>query len=124
MAQPASVTTRAFRYNVAAPGANTNILATNVAPRGWGAKRSQAQHSGASKLVLTLCLEDASVVDLFTTDGTTTFRSKINEGTPFPADAPLSLKIPVHPSISYNFSLQTNVAIRWIQVDEEAQGAG
>lgn len=120
MTTPATV--RASRYNVSAPGANTNILADNITPHYRQRLRTDVVGKPASYFVLTMIPEDATIVDLFTTDGTTTFRSMLNEGNPFPADVMTSLKIPVNPALDYNFSVQTNVAIRSIEVREQMQG--
>ena len=119
-----TTTIRAFAYNLPAPGANANIFATDLTPRGRGRLRTQTvKNAQATYFVLTIAPTNTTLVDLYTTNGATTFRTTLNQSNPVIGGTIESFKIPVHPSLDYNFSIQTNGILRQIEVREQVQGA-
>lgn len=99
-------------YAVAAPGANTNILATALVPRGK-----------ASAFRLTICLTTASVLNLHTTDGTTAYVNGLNASNALNAGDVYTFTFSVDDAISYNFQIETDGVVRFLIVDEIIGGA-
>lgn len=100
------VNSRVRRYNISAPGANTNILSTNVTPALDGV------------WVVTVCLTTGSVFNLVTTDGTTSFTNGLNASAALNAGDVYTFSFGVMTSLSYNFQVETNSVIRKLIVHE------
>lgn len=98
--------TRNRDFNVAAPGANTNIITTSITPNQDGAFR------------VTICLTTASVFNVTITNGSTTFTCGLNESVTLQAGDLYSFVFGVSAANSYNFQVETDSVIRILQVDE------
>lgn len=99
------------KYNVPAPGANTNILATSLTPK-----------QGVAAFRVTVVLATGSVFNLRTTDGTTAFTSHFNGGVALAAASVYTFTFGVTSGLTYNFQVETDGVIRLLQVDEVTAG--
>lgn len=99
-------------YNIAAPGANTNILDASLTP-----KRAGWFHGS-------IVLNTSSVVNYTVSDGTTTFTVGLDESSTIPAGDAYQFGFAVHPNFSYNFQVETNGIIRQIVVFESDDPPG
>ena len=105
------VSTRTRSYDLAAPGANTNILGTAITPREDGF------------FVVTVCLTTGSVFNVTTSDGTTTFTNGLNASAALNAGDVYTFTFGVIASLGYNFQVETNSAIRMLIVHEVTDAA-
>ncbi len=102
-------------YALAAPGANTNILATSLQPI----------HIG-SHFRVSVALTTSSVFNVITTDGTTAYTTSLNGATALAAASVYEFKIPApkfktiggSTAMSYNFQVATDSVIRMLMVEE------
>ena len=94
-------------YNIAAPGANTNII-TGIAPK-----------LGAGIFRIGLALATASVFNYTVTDGTTGFTVGLYASAALTAGDQYLLDIPhLGPSYTYNFQVETDGIVRVLTVHE------
>lgn len=100
-------------YNISAPGADTNVLATNLTPS-----------ESVNALRVTVCLSTGSVFNLYTYDGTTAFVNGLNESNALNAGDVYSFAFPIPnenaagTSIQFNFQVETDSVFRFLVVDE------
>lgn len=102
-------------YAGAAPGANTNILATSL-------KVSDS----ASALRVTVCLTTGSVFNLHVTDGTTAYVNGLNASAALNAGDVYTFTVGARryssqtgtTELSYNFQVETDSVIRMLFVEE------
>lgn|SRR3990167_2958124 len=111
--------TRAALFNRAAPGANTNILTSNITPAEGSAMR------------VSVVLATASVFNTTITDGTTTFTCGLNASVALTAGDMYFFEFACHPSetnsgsanaLGYNFQVETDGIIRYLVVEEAQLG--
>ncbi len=98
-------------FNGAAPGANTNILPANIKPS-----------QGASTFRIAATFENATVFNLFVTDGTTPFVLGLNSSVALGSQDAFAFEIPVDEDLEYNFQIETNGGIRQLLVNEVKGG--
>lgn len=84
-----------------APGANTDIFASNLAPKA----------SGYQKLLIVLQLGTTSVVNLMIRKGGVTVTSAINNGNAVPVGKLQAFEVIVHSDHAYNLQVATDGAI-------------
>ncbi|HLG42484.1 MAG TPA: hypothetical protein VI643_03885 [Planctomycetota bacterium] len=108
----AELNSRVRRYNISAPGVNTDILATNVTPVLDGT------------WVVTVCLTTGSVFNLITTDGTTSFTNGLNASAALQAGDMYTFSFGVLTALSYNFQVETDSVIRLLVVNEMTAAVG
>ena len=106
-------------FNLSAPGANTNILATSI---------KVSPHAVA--LRITVCLATASVFNVMVSDGTTTFALGQEKSTALNAGDSYTFTLGArryksHPyvegtttELTYNFQVETDGVIRILFVEE------
>lgn len=101
-------------YNLAAPGANTNIFTTSITPK-----------QQPSLYRITVILAVTSVFNMTVTDGTTPFTFALNNGTALTALQPYVITYGTRQlnsagtkTFSYNFQVATNGVIDVLNVDE------
>lgn len=104
----------AFVYEGSAPGANTNILASNITP---------TTPSKATAYRITVVLETASVFNVRVTDGTTANTWGLNASAALTASDLYTFTIGVHPTLQYNFQVETDGVIGLLLVEEVDGGA-
>lgn len=97
-------------FNVAAPGANTNILSTSLTPTYGAAFR------------ITVCLATASVFNMTVTRSGTTFTCGINSSVALNAGDLYAFTLGVSTANTYNFQVETDGIIRVLQIDEVSSG--
>lgn len=114
-----AVASLATVYAGAAPGANTNILATSV---------KVSAH--ASAIRVTVCLTTSSVFNVQTTDGTTAYVNGLNASVALNAGDVYTFTFGARryksqpytdgttAELSYNFQVETDSVIRFLFVDE------
>lgn len=103
------------QYALAAPGANTNMLATSF-------KVSES----ASALRITVCLTTGSVFNLHVTDGTTAYVNGLNASAALNAGDVYTFTVGARrmssqtgtTELSYNFQVETDSVIRFLFVEE------
>lgn len=100
------------RFNVAAPGPNTNILTTAITPRMDGVMR------------LTIVLATASVFNVTITNSGTTFTCGLNSSTSLNAGDLYFFSFGMNSANTYNFQVETNGIINILQVEECYVGVG
>ena len=106
-------------YNIAAPGANTDIIASpaNLTPQ-----------YNTSVFRLTIALTTASVLNMRVTDGTTAFVNGLNNSVALAAGDLYTFTFGVRRSsddgvaLAYNFQVETDSVIRVLFVDEVPSG--
>ncbi len=101
------------RFNVAAPGANTDILATDIQP-------SPAFRGSAFRV--TVVLETASVLNVTATDGVTTKTWGLNTSNQLQANDKYAFVFSTHPDLTYNFQVETDGVISLLVVQEIQDG--
>jgi len=101
---------RSDNFNVSAPGANTDILATALTPRYGAAFR------------VTVVLATASVFNATVTKSGTTFTCGLNQSVALNAGDLYTFTFGVSKSNAYNFRVETNGVINVLQVDEVDTG--
>lgn len=102
---------KATVFNQAAPGANTNILATAISP-----------YDTASTFRVTVVLAVASVFNFTVTSGTTTFTVGLNASAVLNAGDAYTFNFGVRSTYTYNFQVATDGIIRLLLVEEVAGG--
>ena len=103
------------QYALAAPGANTNMLATSF-------KVSES----ASAIRITVCLTTGSVFNKYVTDGSTAYVCGLNGSTALNAGDEYTFTTGVRryssqsntTELSYNFQVETDGVVRFLFVDE------
>ena len=99
-------------YAIAAPGANTNIFSVDVRPV-----------YPCSAMRVTVSLTTTSVFNLRVTDGTTAYDLGLNGSVALVAGDLYTLSFGCHNGVTYNFRVETDSVIRYLQVDEIPTGA-
>ena|SRR3990167_2269979 len=102
----------ARKYALAAPGVNTNMLATGVVPKATG-----------SAFRVTVSLTTASVFNVHMTDGTTAYVIGLNASVALQAGDLYTFTFSADPLLTYNFQVETDGVIRTLIVDEIVGGA-
>jgi hypothetical protein len=96
----------------AAPGANTDILADDVAVR------DASKESGPAKMVVQLVLATESVVNLMVRDADDDVAVALNGGDPVPADTLFKEEVWVSHPYTYNLQVETDGAIKHLTLVE------
>ena len=116
--EPRIIGRRLFQdYKIDAPGENTDILSTAL-----------TLSETCNAIRLTICLSAPSVINVTTTDGTTSFTNGLNESTALNAGDIYSFAFPAINetaaglTISYNFQVETDSVIRFLVIDEVMGG--
>lgn|SRR3990167_5860153 len=91
-------------YALAAPGANTDILTTGITP----------QYDGV--FIVTVALTTGSIFNVTSTDGSTSYTVGLNASTALNAGDAYTFCFGVRTGITYNFQVETDSAIRWLNV--------
>ena len=94
-------------FNQAAPGANTNILATSIAP-----------YTKTSTFRVTVVLATTSVFNFVAIQGATTFTCGLNGSVALVADDCYTFTFGVNDSTTYNFRVETDSIINILNVEE------
>lgn len=111
--------TRAAIFNLAAPGANTDILGTAITP------------TVDCEFVITASLSTGSKVDVTITDGTDTHVITLNGNTALTANVMTRMTFPAVAlernsgngnTLQYNFQLQTDSVVEYFVVQERQKG--
>jgi hypothetical protein len=97
---------RADQYEVAAPGANANILATSITPIMSG------------YFQIAIALTTGSVVNMMETRSGTTYTHGLNNSVAVDAGDIFTFTVPVSSSSAYNFQVETDGVIRVLRVWE------
>ena len=110
----------ATKFNVSAPGANTDFL-TDFTPG-----------TAVSALRITICLSTSSVLNLCVTNGTTEHKMALNSGTPLVANAVYTFTCGVRRTqdgtedgtqLTYNLQVATDSVIEYVMVEGVSGGA-
>lgn len=106
----------AFTFAQSAPGANTDIFGTEITP-----------NYVHSVLRIAVSLAGASVFNLIVTQGATLKTIHLNAGAALVASAGYVFTWPIRKAegsttLTYNFQVETNVAIDWLSVEEVPGG--
>lgn len=108
----------AREFALAAPGANTDILANAASP----AKRI-TPHWGAGALRLTIALASDSVLKVSIKNSAgTEKKASLNSGTALTGGCLYTFAFACNSDCTYDFQVVTNVAVDYMQVDEVAAG--
>lgn len=99
-------------FNVSAPGANTDILATALTP------------SMGGYFQVFVVVATGSVFNMTETRSGTTFTVGLNKSTALVAGDGYTFSFPVSSSSTYNFQVETNSIIRILRVMEVSDPAG
>lgn len=130
-AGPESLTLKFLGYNIAAPGATTNIITKS--PTGATITGLTPRNATAA-LRVTVCLATTSIFDCNVTDGTTAFTWHLNGGTSLTGGCIYSFEIPASglaatqtqttspKALVWNFQVETNGVIQELEVDEVDTG--
>lgn len=102
---------RATVFAQAAPGANTNILATALSPV-----------YGASAFRITVLLAVASVFKARISDGTTTYDARLNTGIALTAGTLYTFTFATRSAHTYNFQVEADGVIQLLLVEEVPGG--
>lgn len=105
-----SMRTRFVGHGVAAPGANTDIIGSDITPDRNGAFR------------VTVVLATASVLNVMIDDGTNSYACGLNESNALQAGDLYTFTFSVAKQNGYNFQVETNGIIQVLQVDEVSGG--
>ncbi len=97
-------------YSGSAPGANTDILATDVNP----------EHD-YTLFRVTICLATSSVFNVTTDDGTTAYTNGLNSSVALNAGDMYTFVFSTRQGIGYNFQVETDGVIRFLYVEEVIQ---
>jgi hypothetical protein len=97
-------------FNIPAPGANTNILATGITPKKSGTMR------------VTVNLATGSVFNVQLNQGATNILGSLGSGA-LAAGAMNSFAFGCNPNTTYNFQVATNGIINYLQVEHSDLGA-
>ena len=104
---------RAERFNVSAPGINTNILATSLTPTMSGF------------FVVSVSLTTGAVFNVTETQSGTTYTNGLNKSNALNAGDKYVFTFPVSQSTAYNFQVETDSVIRELTVAESSDfGSG
>jgi len=103
-------TLRSDGHNIAAPGANTNILTTGITPNRNG------------KMRVAVVLATTSVFNVTFTRGATTFTCGLNDSVALPSGDLKEFEFSVSTSDTVNFQVETDGIIRKLQVGEVIDG--
>jgi hypothetical protein len=106
------VAVKADEFNVAAPGANTDILATSLTP------------SMGGYFQVFVVVGTGSVFNMTDTQGATTFTVGLNKSTALVAGDGYTFSFPVSTDSAYNFRVETDGIIRRLIVLEVSDPAG
>lgn len=98
-------------FDVAAPGANADIFSTEITPR-----------YQCSAFRVTVALATASVFNVAVTNGATTRDLGLNSSVALQAGDLYTFAFGVNPANTYNFRVETDGIIRYIQIDEVPTG--
>lgn len=101
---------RSKGFNISAPGANTNILSTGITPQYGAAFR------------ITVALTAASVFNVEAVSSGTTHVWGLNSSVALNAADLFTFTFGVNPDVVYNFQVETNGVIEFLQVDEISGG--
>lgn len=93
-------------FDIAAPGANTNIMTTSITPL------------MSCRLRVGVVLETASVFNVTETSGATTNTYGLNESVPLAANDYYVFDVPAGAAYSYNFQVETDGIIGRLTVSE------
>ncbi len=96
---------------ISAPGANTNIISTSITPKRACAFR------------ISVILATTSVFKVTITESSGTSSGSLNEGVALQAGKLYTFVHGAHPDFSYNYQVETNGVITYLQVDEISVGA-
>lgn len=96
----------ATRFDVAAPGSDTSILAANLTPP-----------IGATRFIVAVTLSTSSVFNVVETDGTTTHVQSMNSAVALVANAMYEFEFGINQSNTYNFRVATNGVIERLIVE-------
>lgn len=108
-------TPRLFYFNRAAPGANTDIIATTITNIVTGALTTTNYYSPNVDccIIVSVALSTASVFNMTESDGTNSFTNGINSSVSLGLGDLYSWSlIPVKAGYQYNFQVETNSIIR------------
>ena len=97
---------RAEGFNIAAPGANTNILTNSITPTMGGF------------FVVSITLSTGSIVNVTETQGSTTLTNGLNKSNALNVGDKYCFTFPVSSATAYNFQVETNSIIRELIVVE------
>lgn len=97
-------------FNIAAPGANANILSSSITPNYGCALR------------VTVCLATTSVFNVTMTQGSTTFTCGLNSSVALVSGDLYTFSFGGNTDTAYNFQVETDGIIRILQVDEVSSG--
>ena len=116
MSYPSTVIRRIQRFNLAAPGADTNIF-TAIVPR---------DNSGIWRISIALTV--SSTLNLSVTDGTTTHILALNGNVPLTAASMFNFSIGVtrqdqsNNNLSYSLQIGTDGVVEFLIIDELTSG--
>lgn len=102
---------RGAQHALAAPGANTDIFATDLTPT-----------NQRSAMRVTVSLAVASVFNVTITNGTTEYTIGLNGGVALVASTLYTFSFSCGSAYSYNFRVATNGVIQHLLVEEIAGG--
>lgn len=102
-----AATVLSSNFNVSAPGANTNILAEGVVP---------SRHDGVMRV--TVQVATGSVLNVMVTQGATTKACGLNGNVALTAGCLYTFSFAVRANRTYNFQVETNVALDVLDVEE------
>lgn len=103
---------RAEIFNGSAPGANTDIIATDITPK-----------SGTSAARIEIALTNGSPVNLTATDGTTTHTWALGAGITVTAETITTFHISTNQALAYNVQVEIDGVIEsliWDDIVERA----
>lgn len=102
---------KATVFNQAAPGANTDILATAISP-----------YDTSATFRVTVVLATSSVFNYTVTSGGTTFTVGLNSSVALNAGDAYTFTFSVRSIYTYNFRIETDGVIRQLLVEEAVGG--
>lgn len=94
-------------FNIAAPGANTDIISGDLTPR-----------SQVLKVRVAVLLAVASVFKAVLTQGATSFDCHLNSGIQLQAGCLYTFDIEIDSATSYNFQVETDGIVQYLNVKE------
>ena len=98
---------RATKFNLAAPGANTAILTSNLTPA-----------EGATLIRVGVALAAGSVFNITATDGATAHKWGLNASAALQAADYYSFEVVADRTLAYNFEVETDGIIELLIVDD------
>lgn len=105
MGNPSDLVIMHSGFDIAAPGANTDIISSDLSPKVSGAFR------------ITVAVSTSTVFDVKVTDGTDTHVISLNDGVALTANALYTFSFGVSDALDYNFRVKTDSVIEVLQVD-------